>query len=96
MKGEHCTSGCRTKDHESYAACLRSKRPEGRNSTQSHDSLYSREAERDAVSREYRAARAQGIQPATTQLADIRHAVSASESVGAALTMRHDGTGVST
>lgn len=25
MPGEHCTSGCRTRDHNSYGECLRDK-----------------------------------------------------------------------
>ncbi|PVU81306.1 hypothetical protein DDP54_15495 (plasmid) [Cellulomonas sp. WB94] len=26
MAGEHCTSSCRTRDHESFGECVRSKR----------------------------------------------------------------------
>ena len=84
----NCRSGCRTQDHASYAECLRAASPATRNSTQSRDSLYGREVERDAISREYRAARAQGIQPATSQLTDIRAAVAASNKADQALTMR--------
>lgn len=25
MSGEHCSSGCKTKDHATYAECMRSK-----------------------------------------------------------------------
>jgi hypothetical protein len=85
----NCRSGCRTQDHQSYADCLRAASPATRNSTQSVDPLYAREVERDTISREYRAARAQGIQPATTQLADIRTAVAVSQKTDQALTLRH-------
>lgn len=85
----NCRSGCRTKDHESYAACLQAANPGTRNSTQSHDGLYGLEAKRDIESREYRAARGQGIQPASTQLSDIRTAVAASKQADQALTLRH-------
>lgn len=84
----NCRSGCRTQDHASYAECLRAASPSVSNSTQSRDGLYAREVERDAISREYRAARAQGIQPATSQLKDIRSAVAASNKADQALTMR--------
>ena len=85
----NCRSGCRTQSHASYAECLNDGLPVVANSTQSKDSLYSREAERAAISTEYRAARAQGIQPATTQLSDIRTAVAASQKADTALTLRN-------
>lgn len=83
-----CRSGCRTQDHESYSACLRDASPAVANSTQTRSGLYAAEAKRDIESREYRAARAQGIQPATTQLPDIRQAVAASNKADTALTIR--------
>lgn len=84
-----CRTGCKTQDHATYAECLRAATPSVTNSTQSRDALYGREAERDAISREYRAARAQGIQPASTQLADIRQAVAVSQKVDSAVEMRN-------
>jgi hypothetical protein len=84
----NCRSGCRTQDHATYAECCRAATPVTRNSTQTADAMYGREAERDAISREYRAARAQGIQPATTQLHDIRAAVRASQKADQALEIR--------
>jgi hypothetical protein len=88
MAGDKCRSGCKARDHASYAECLLDAAPSARNSTQSVSVMYGREAERDAISREYRAARAQGIQPATTQLHDIRSAVAASRQADTALTVR--------
>jgi hypothetical protein len=88
MTGENCRSGCRTRDHETYGECCRAAAPNSRNSTQSVDRLFGLEAKRDIESREYRAARAQGIQPATTRLPDIRAAVAASQKADTALTIR--------
>jgi hypothetical protein len=85
----NCRSGCRTQDHESYAECLRAAKPVTRNSTQSTDTLYRRESLNATEINEYKAARAQGIQPATTQLKDIQEAVAVSKKVDAAVEMRY-------
>lgn len=84
----NCRTGCKTQDHESYAACLRAATPTVRNSTQTADAMYHREAINAAEINEYKAARAQGIQPATTRLPDIRAAVAESRKADTALTMR--------
>lgn len=84
----NCTSGCRTQDHASYGECLRSKGVDSRNSTQSTDRLYSMESRNAQEITEYKAARAQGIQPAGTKLGQIREAVAASNKADAALTLR--------
>lgn len=80
MTEQTCTTGCRTRDHSSYAECLRSKNvaPAGINESASvaHGKLWETEI------REYRSARAQGIQPKSTQLKDIRGAVSRSNHFG--------------
>lgn len=85
----NCRSGCKSQSHATYSECLRAAAPAVKNSTQSADSLYGLEAKRDIEISEYKAARAQGIQPATTQLPDIRQAVAASHKADAALTLRH-------
>jgi hypothetical protein len=85
----NCRSGCRTQDHASYAECCRAASPVTKNSTQSTDGMYHREAVNAAEIGEYKAARAQGIQPATTQLKDIREAVAVSKKVDAAVEMRY-------
>jgi hypothetical protein len=51
--------------------------------------MYHREAVNATEINEYKAARAQGIQPATTKLPDIRQAVAASQKADAALTLHH-------
>lgn len=85
----NCRSGCKTQDHASYAACCRAAAPVTKNSTQSTDALYRREAVNATEINEYKAARAQGIQPATTQLKDIREAVAVSKKVDKAVEMRY-------
>lgn len=72
-----CRTGCRTKDHESYGACLRD----------ASIRLGDLTGERPKVTREldaYAAARKQGIQPAGTTMAQTRAAVDASNKVGMA------------
>lgn len=71
----NCTSGCPTQNHASYGECLRSKTP--RVASQSGD--YGRGLKWETEIKEYREARRQGIQPKTTQLSDIREAVSLSQ-----------------
>ena len=77
MAASNCTSGCRTQDHESYGECLRSNSPSIRVTAASSE--YSHRRKWDTEIREYRAARSQGIQPKSTQLRDIRSAVSKSQ-----------------
>lgn len=84
MSGEHCSSACTTKDHASYGECLRSKNIRTLYAA-SHKGLdYSAEKRDQKEISEYRAARAAGIQPASTRTADIRRAVAASEKAGKA------------
>jgi hypothetical protein len=73
----NCTSGCFTQDHHSYAECLRSKNAGLSVVTPSAE--YSQRNKWWTEVSEYRAARAQGIQPKSTQLSDIRSAVRRSE-----------------
>lgn len=70
-----CRTGCPTQDHESYAACCR----ESINFAPwySEDSRKGKDWYGELA--EYRAAKAQGIQPATTRRADIRAAVKVSQ-----------------
>ena len=86
--GDNCRSGCKTLSHASYADCLRAASPVTANSTQSRDRLYGMEKRNAQEIAEYRAARAQGIQPAGTKLIDTRTAVAASRKADQALTVR--------
>ena len=72
-----CRTGCRTKDHSSYAECLRAAKvqatPMWTNSKQIHGELA-----------QYADARRQGIQPAGTRPHQVEAAVRASEDAGKA------------
>lgn len=81
-----CASGCKTKDHASYGECLKANKPSVKNGSQSKDRLYSLEARNAQEISEYRAARAQGIQPKGTKLNQIRAAVAESRAKDTAVT----------
>lgn len=70
-----CRTGCKTKDHSSYAECLRAGRiqmgPVWTNSKAIHSELNA-----------YAAARKQGVQPAGTKAHQTEMAMRASEAVG--------------
>jgi hypothetical protein len=74
-----CASGCRTKNHASYAECLRSKgvgyAPTIFSSAQKHW---------DAELHAYKAATDQGIQPSGTSMKQINDAVEISQRTGKA------------
>lgn len=71
-----CRSACLTKDHESYGACLRSS------GVQASVLDATRERKWQAEVGAYKQARAQGVQPASTRLADVRLALDASDRLG--------------
>lgn len=78
-----CTSACRTKDHKSYGACLRS---------QGQMVAYCGIGGGDATAQKrwdseldlYRAARHQGVQPSGTDRASVERALTISETTGTA------------
>ena len=78
-----CTSGCRTKDHASYAECLQSKATVVAycNSAGGMDFTAQKKWDRDLDA--YKDARRQGIQPATTKRKDVDAAVHMSNKTGA-------------
>ena len=78
-----CTSGCRTRDHSSYAECLVSKTSGLR--IDGVDAAAVAQRRWNTEIREYRAARKQGIQPKSTSLKDIRGAVRRSRAADTAL-----------
>ena len=82
--GQNCTSSCRTKDHESFGACLRAKNLKVGwcRSADGHDFTANKQADRSLDA--YQAARAQGIQPSSTRREDVERAVKISELSGAA------------
>ena len=80
---DNCTSGCHTKNHASYGECLRSKSPR----VTSDKGDFRRGLKWETEIKEYRDARRQGIQPKTTQLNDIREAVSLSQKFDSPVSM---------
>ena len=84
MSGDRCSTGCRTRDHASFAACMRDKgvRPVALESVSGPGFALERQKAWDRELNEYAAARRQGIQPATTNLKDIRKALDASDAMG--------------
>jgi hypothetical protein len=80
----NCSSGCPTQDHDSYGECLRSK---GMRIGWARSHLgvdFTRQKKWDKRLAEYRDARRQGIQPASSKLRDIRAAVDISNKTGVA------------
>jgi len=75
-----------TKDHSSYAECLRSKSP-GVATTDTRKGDYAHRSKWTQEIKEYRDARRQGIQPKTSNLKDIREAVSVSRKLDTAVSM---------
>lgn len=77
-----CRTGCITRDHESYAACLRAGMPRisYANSAAGWDASTQKKWDSDIAA--YKDARAQGIQPTSTRRADVDRALRASDSTG--------------
>lgn len=80
----NCTSGCRTKDHASYGECLKDKgvRAVGVDISKGFDADTQKKWDKELDS--YRAARAEGIQPAGTQQHHIDNAKRISDKTGTA------------
>jgi 4-hydroxyphenylpyruvate dioxygenase-like putative hemolysin len=72
-----CRTGCRTKDHASYAECCRDGAVRVTFQATPKNSW-------DKELNAYASARAQGIQPASTRTPDIERAVEASQVQGVA------------
>lgn len=76
-----CSSGCRTQDHESWGACIRSKNLR----TPALDvEMLSTQKAADKTLDDYAKARSYGIQPASTRAHDVQAAIRASETTGTA------------
>lgn len=74
---DNCRTGCQTRDHASYAECLRAANPVVNLKATPHNA-WDRELET------YRDARSQGIQPASTKMAAVRQALDISDRTGVA------------
>ena len=79
-----CRTGCVTKDHTSYAECLRAGAPRIAycNSANGHD--FTKQKRLDADLSAYRDARSQGIQPSSTQRDSVDRAIAISDKSGSA------------
>lgn len=73
-----CASSCATQDHESYGACLRAKNLKANVEVPGTGYSPSRHRAWDQRINDYKAARAQGIQPAGTKRSQIDAAVASS------------------
>jgi len=77
-----CRSGCVTKDHSSYAECLRSARVRVADIINSPNQWMFEETKKDLSA--YEKARAAGIQPGGTSVAKVRQAEAATNMLGRA------------
>lgn len=80
--GANCTSGCRTKDHATWGECMRAKNTRVGWAASASGRDLTTQRKWDSRLKEYRAARRQGIMPASTKLRDIRKAVEISNKTG--------------
>lgn len=72
----NCRTGCRTRDHDTYAACLRASAPQvlpaGRRTLSTERELHA-----------YAEARRQGVQPEGTRMHQTNEAIRLSDTAGA-------------
>lgn len=68
-----CASSCKTQDHGSYGACLRSQNV-GVYGLESTGNDFTKQKKWDAELASYASARKEGLQPATTSQRDIDNA----------------------
>lgn len=79
MAGENCRSGCRERNHRSYAECLRSA-----NVKVNMQVTVTKRNSWDNELETYRSAREQGIQPDSTSLRATEEAIAFSDKHGVA------------
>jgi hypothetical protein len=79
-----CRSGCKTREHTSYAECLRAAGTRVAYCDSSTGSDFSAQKRWDRELDAYRSVRKEGIQPEGTTMGKIEHAVRESDRVGAA------------
>jgi hypothetical protein len=84
VSGENCTSGCRTRDHNSYGECLKSKSVGTYLASPSKGLDGTAQKRWDAELDLYRKARSEGIQPDGTTLNKVTEAMRLSDAAGAA------------
>lgn len=82
--GANCSSKCATKDHATFGECMRSKALHVAYCNSADGKDYSAQKRADVELDRYAAARAEGIQPASTKTGAINAAVAASDAQGKA------------
>lgn len=82
--GENCSASCRTKDHETWGECVRSKGLKVAYAQEWKGKDATAQKKADKSLDEYAKARSYGIQPASTRPADVQAAVRNSEQTGTA------------
>lgn len=81
--GDNCATACLTKDHQTFGECVRSAGIKvGYCGQGGLDASAEKKWQRELA--EYKSARAQGVQPSGTKLADTRRAMEISEKTGVA------------
>lgn len=82
-RGQHCSAGCRTRDHFTWGECVKAK-----NAVVAYAGIgggdYTEQQKWDRELAAYRDARRQGIQPEGTTMKRIHEALDASDKAGAA------------
>lgn len=79
-----CTTGCATKDHASYADCLRSKRSRVAYCNTAGGQDYTAQKKWDRELEAYRDAKAEGLQPSGTKMHQITAAKAIADATGTA------------
>jgi hypothetical protein len=80
LSHNNCRSGCKTKDHSSYAECARAANPTiNATATSSLAGMWSKTKSDLAA---YETARRNGIQPESTSIEKVREAETASKRLG--------------
>lgn len=79
-----CASSCKTQDHESYGACLRSKNLKTAYMQDWKGADATRQKKADKELELYASARRQGVQPKSTKRADTEAALKESDRTGTA------------
>lgn len=80
----NCRTGCATRDHASYSACLRAAAIKVAYCNSAGGQDFTKQKAWDKELDAYQAARAEGIQPATTQMKSIEAAKAISDATGSA------------
>lgn len=80
LSHSNCRTGCKTKDHASYAECLQAANPTINATAASNLSGVWSKTKSDLAA--YRTARANGIQPESTSIAKVREAEAATRHLG--------------